>query len=75
MGTMQRIGGPNVPNVFGPGGPLTAQLCVEVSPGGPVSWGDHRKCDTAISRSDELLPSVCGVDVEASKKTRRSLSS
>ena len=45
---MHHRGGPNVAIAFGPGGPLTAQLRVVESPGGPVSGGDRRKCDSTL---------------------------
>ena len=35
---MRHGGGPYVAITFGPGGPLTAQLCTVDSPGGPVSF-------------------------------------
>ena len=48
---MRRRGGPNVAIAFGPGGPLTAQLRVVESPGGPVSGGDRRKRDRPFPAS------------------------
>ena len=38
-GTMHRRGGPNVAIAFGPGGPLTAQLCARGGKSGGTSFG------------------------------------
>ena len=43
---MRRGGGPYVAINLGPGGPLKALVRAVDSPGGPVSWGDRRKCDS-----------------------------
>ena len=40
---MRRAGGPNIAIIFGPGGPLTAQLRAADSPGGPVLGGGPSK--------------------------------
>ena len=44
---MRRRGGPYIAAAIGPGGPLTSLLFSVDSPGGPLSWGDHRQRDSS----------------------------